>query len=112
MSDNFYKAGPAGITDGFTHHVEPEVFPGTDALDALFEATGGKDGDRVLFEKASKKDYDAYRESLALGPDAPADVVGSLPTGEDSLTDSQRDGEGNPLVNPDAKPAKAAAKSE
>lgn len=96
MATNYYKAD-FGITDGMTHYVSGDVFAGSPALDKHLEDTGGKDGDRVLYTQSSKEDYDKYMADKAAGNAPFPDVVGSLPTGEDSLLDSQKDGD-KPLV--------------
>ena len=108
MSEKFYKA-VGGISDGFSHHVSGAVFPATQTLDTYFDLYDGKDGDRVLFEPATKEEYLQFIGVADAAAGAPTEIVGSLPTGEDSLAETQRDAEGNALVNPDAK-VKATAK--
>jgi hypothetical protein len=92
MATNYYKA-EFGITDGMTHYVDGAVFAGSPALDKHFEDTGGKDGERVLYVKSSKEDYDKYNEERSATATPFPDVVGSLPTGEASLLDTQKSGD-------------------
>lgn len=85
----YFKA-VKGITDGMVHHAKDEVFAATESIAAHFERTGGKNGDEVLYEPISDKEFasasvepvgDALINedgSVALGAGAPSatDVVG------------------------------------
>lgn len=103
MTQTFYKAVD-GITDGMSYHTRDVVFPGTESLNAHYERTSGRDGDRVLYVKASKSDYDTYRESLApSGDGTPSGVVGFGATG--LVSGSQMTAAGDP-VKADAATAK------
>lgn len=102
MAEQSYYKAVGGITDGMSFYANGEVFAGTPTLDANFEATGGKDGDKVLYEKATAKEYADFRASVAApvangAPGSPTDVVGFAPTGEDALAPSQVDASGAPL---------------
>lgn len=94
----YYKAVD-GITDGMTFYERDRVFVGNENLDAHYEETKGKQGDRVLYVKVDKKAYDTYVEQSqdALVDGTPRSVVGFEPTGEDSLVDSQTNDDGDAL---------------
>lgn len=107
MATNYYKA-VGGITDGISHYSEGEVFAGTETLDAHFEETGGKSGDRVLYEKSDRKAYDEFTASRENGGNisgSPEGVVGFAPTGEDSLVETQKS-EGGDLLEADPQAGK------
>lgn len=106
MATTYYRAVD-GITDGMTFYERDTVFVGTETLNAHFAETGGKQGDRVLYEKTDKKAYDAYMADRgdALVDGSPRGVVGYEPTGEDSLAESQTDDDGE-TVKADPQAAK------
>lgn len=106
MATSYYKAVD-GITDGMTFYERDRVFVGTETLDAHFADTGGKQGDRVLYEKADKKAYDTWTEenTTALVDGSPRGVVGFEPTGKDALVDSQTDDD-DELLKADTQAAK------
>lgn len=79
-SPKFYKAVD-GITDGMAHHADGEVFPASESLDAHYAATGGKSGDRVLYESASQKDYDEYVKATSPTSGEQVNEDGSVPLG-------------------------------
>lgn len=87
-----------GLTDGFNAYGTDDVFVGSPDVVAYFDRTGGKDGDRVLIEEVDKAAYDEFLGIEGVDPGSlGGEVVGSLPTGEDSLLETQKDGNGEPL---------------
>jgi hypothetical protein len=68
MADTKYYLSVSGVSDGFAFYGAGDVFVGSDATNALYERTGGKDVDgsdpeRLLFEVSNK---DAYESFLAI----------------------------------------------
>lgn len=92
MAEVTYYKAVKGVTHGMTYYEPGVVFAGDEVLDEQFSATGGKtlDGE-VLYEKASRSDYEDYLRSVdhSLVDGAPKNVVGFEATGENSLVDSQ-----------------------
>lgn len=91
MADTKYYRAVAGVTHGLSYYSAGSVFVGDDDLNAAFEATGGKtsDGD-VLYEAASKSDYDSYKADRDVLVDgSPRGIVGFEPVGDAAMAESQ-----------------------